>query len=138
MTINIKLFLAGLLASFFVTYVAYQPMRTYDKDEGEAYARKRINEVLTDTTYKNFYDQPARTQILIPTANIAMKVAEPILIEKYGAETVYGERPYQAFRIDNFWLVKGSWPDNPGLKGGTFEIIIDARDARVIRIVHYK
>ena len=138
MKVNDKLFLVGLIATFLITYFMHQPRRLYDDQEGKEYARKRIEEAFPDTSYRAFYEQTGETQTLVTSAEVAMKVVEPIVLAKYGSETISFERPFQAFKVDNFWLVKGTFPDDPDLRGGTFEVILDARDARVIRIVHYK
>jgi hypothetical protein len=106
--------------------------RLYDQVEGEAYARKRLVEVLADTIRPHY-----GRQILLDK-ELVIKIVEPILFETYGRETILDERPYQACKVDNYWLVKGSTPDDPDFRGGAFEIIIDSRDARILRMVHYK
>lgn len=134
MTINYKLYLFGLTSIFLLTYFIYQPKRIDSKEEGEEYARKRIQEVLTDTAHREYYQQ----RPLVDDEETAIKTVEPILFRTYGKEKILNERPYQAFKVDNYWLIKGSFPDDPDMRGGTFEIIIDSRDARVIGITHYK
>jgi hypothetical protein len=128
----------GLIAILLLTYFNHQAKTTYRKEEGEEYARTRIEEVLTDTVHMKYYQEKFEKQVLIDDAATAIKTVEPILFRKYGKEKILDERPYQAFRVDNYWLIKGSFPHDPGMKGGTFEIIIDSRDARVIRVLHYK
>ena len=128
MTINYKLYLFGLIALFLLTYFNHQPKRTYSKEEGEEYARTRIEEVLADTAPMKYYQEQYEKQILIGDEITAIKTVEPILFRNFGKEQILSERPYQAFKVDHYWLIKGSFPDVPGMKGGTFEIIIDARD----------
>lgn len=124
----------GLLLFLVLLIAGCQRKRLYDKTEGETYARKRIQEVLADTIYAHDRGQ----QILVNNGELAIKIVEPILFDKYGEEMILDEKPYQAFKVDNYWLVRGSTPDDPNFEGGAFEIIIDSRDARVVRVIHYK
>ena len=124
----------GLLLLIALMTLGCQRKRLYDRAEGEAYARKRIQQVLMDTTYS-----PSNSQEnLVSTSELAIAIVEPILFVTYGQKQILNEKPYQAFKVDNYWLIRGSVPDDPDFRGGAFEIIIDSRNARVVRMVHYK
>lgn len=95
----------------------------------EQQAKQRVQEVLKDTSYKPFYD------ILIKDKETAIAVAEPILFSVYGKNQIISERPYEVFLTNGHWYMIGTLPK--GYKGGTFEIIISAKNGGVIRLIHY-
>ena len=51
-------------------------------------------------------------------------------------ENIEKQKPYEIFLIDNHWILSGTLPTNKD--GGTFLIIIDARNSKVIKITHGK
>ena len=63
-------------------------------------------------------------------------MAEPILFEIYGKSKIEDEKPYEVFLINNYWVIRGT--QNRFSLGGTFSIVIDARNSKVIRVIHYK
>ncbi|HNI44451.1 MAG TPA: YbbC/YhhH family protein, partial [Chitinophagales bacterium] len=73
---------------------------------------------------------------IIKDSLTAINVAEPILFSIYGKDNITKQRPYEVYFKDNYWLITGTLPS--GWKGGTFLIIIDSRDCKVIRISHGK
>ncbi|MBO9586855.1 MAG: YbbC/YhhH family protein [Flavobacterium sp.] len=75
-------------------------------------------------------------ELVIKNENIAIQIAEPILFEIYGESHIKDQKPYEAYFIDNYWVINGTLPI--GMLGGTFVIIIDARNSEVLKITHYK
>jgi len=72
----------------------------------------------------------------IPDRKTAIEVAEPILFKGYGEDHIIGEKPYNVYSIDGYWILTGTLPK--GYHGGTFLIILAAKDGRVIKIIHGK
>lgn len=73
----------------------------------------------------NFYVQRADTAIAIGVA---------VAAEFYGKKEIEAQKPYKAKRSGDHWVVTGSL--KPGIPGGTFEVVISARDGAVIRMEH--
>jgi len=59
-----------------------------------------------------------------------------ILWDIYGKKRIKKQKPYNVYLIDKYWFLKGTLPK--GMKGGTFMIIIDSRNYKVIRLTHGK
>jgi len=85
---------------------------------------------------------------LIKTELTAINEAENILFKVYGKSKIVNERPYNIVLIDNkIWLISGSlnksfmesiFYSNIPKCGGSFEIRLDAKKGKVIKIAHYK
>ncbi len=73
---------------------------------------------------------------LITTPQAAIAIAEPILFGVYGKQEILDERPYEVYLIDGYWVLNGTLP--VGSHGGGFLIILSAKDAQVINLIHYK
>lgn len=73
---------------------------------------------------------------VIPNAETAIKVCEPILISAYGKDIIE-ERPYIVRLCNNCWRITGSLPRKAKL-GGTFSIVIQKSDGKVIKMYHTK
>lgn len=85
---------------------------------------------------------------LVKNEEKAIEIAEKVLFEYYGESKIKKERPYNIILVNNkLWVITGSL--NKGIFdyllfgnipkfGGTFEIKIDAKTARIIEIMHYK
>lgn len=74
--------------------------------------------------------------LIIKDSITAIAVAEPILFDIYGKDNITRQKPYEVYLIETYWILTGTLPK--GWDGGTFLIIIDARDSRVLRIMHGK
>ena len=75
-------------------------------------------------------------RLIIKDSLTAIAVSETILFELYSKKSIENQKPYEIFLIDNHWIISGTLPTNKD--GGTFLIIIDARNSRVIKITHGK
>ena len=74
---------------------------------------------------------------VIPDVETAVKVCEPILISAYGKDIIE-ERPYIVKLCNkNLWRISGSLPSG-AKQGGTFSIIIQKCDGKVIMMYHTK
>lgn len=100
-----------------------------------------------DTLFKEFAKQqlqdllkgeglPFTWDTLIKNSSTAIAMAEPLLFDIYGKNQIITERPYEVYLIDGYWYLSGTIPK--GWKGGGFEIIISAKDGKIIRLIHYK
>jgi len=67
---------------------------------------------------------------------MAIQVIEPIVIGKYGKERIDLQKPYEVHKIEQYYIITGTLPG--GSIGGTFVIIIDEKNARVLHLTHYK
>jgi hypothetical protein len=99
----------------------------------EKTAREFLKSSLTDTTQHNVVN---RKEILIKDKTKAIEFAEQILFDIYGAKEIKNQRPYNTYNIDNYWVIGGTLAKD--YVGGTFLIIIDAHDYRIVRITHGK
>ena len=66
----------------------------------------------------------------------AISVAEPILFSSYGKENILKQRPYKIGKVQTYWVIYGSHP-KPQI-GGVFEIIINSKTGRIVKITHGK
>ena len=100
---------------------------------GKISAEKELKLALTDKTLHNVVDHK---KIIIKDETTAVTIAESILFCIYGKEKITKQRPYEIYNIDNYWIIYGTLPK--GYVGGTFLIIIDSRDSKIIKITHGK
>ena len=99
---------------------------------GEERAKELLKEALKDTVIPCSY---GRDTILKEKKN-AIHFAESIVFEKYGKHEIKRQRPYEIYNIDNYWIIKGTLPK--GEIGGTFLIIMDAINCKVVKLRHGK
>ena len=100
---------------------------------GKEYAEREIKSSLLDKSQHNVINNKA---VIIKDSLTALNIAEPLLFSIYGKNNITKQRPYEIYFIDNYWLITGTLPSD--WKGGTFLIIMDSRDSKVIRITHGK
>jgi hypothetical protein len=99
---------------------------------GEEQAKVLLNEALKDTVVPCSYAQ----YTILKEKKSAIHFAESVVFERYGKHTIIKQRPYEVYNIDNYWIIKGTLPR--GDTGGTFLIIINAKDCRVVKLMHEK
>ena len=95
---------------------------------GEDYAKQAIKKALSDSSDKSFSDT------LIKNKEMAISIAEPILMNLYGKAVIADEKPYECYSIDGYWFIGGTLPKNH--TGSVFEMIMSAKDGRIIKIMH--
>jgi hypothetical protein len=100
---------------------------------GRAYAEKELNTALTD---KNQHNVLTTQGILIKDSITAVNIIEPILFSVYGKDNIAHQRPYECYFINSYWVITGTLPKS--YKGGTFLLIMEARDCKIIRLTHGK
>jgi hypothetical protein len=74
-------------------------------------------------------------KLVLPNKDVAIKVAEPILFAIYGEKNILQQKPYNVSLRENKWIITGSIHSE---KGGSFLIILDARNSKVLRVIHGK
>jgi hypothetical protein len=97
---------------------------------GQAYAKQQV-EAAVKGRATSLLPKP-----LLTTQAMAIAVVEPMLFNIYGKRNISEQRPYEVYLINGFWYVAGTLPQD--YLGGTFEIILDAKDSRVIYLSHGK
>jgi PBP1b-binding outer membrane lipoprotein LpoB len=100
---------------------------------GEKYAKEELEAVLANKSEDNLVDNK---ELTVKNSNTAIKIAEAILFEIYGKANIEEQKPYEKYLIKDYWVILGTLPK--GSLGGTFLIIIDARNAQVLKIIHGK
>jgi NTF2 fold immunity protein of polymorphic toxin system component len=75
--------------------------------------------------------------ILIKTKEDLIRYAEPILFKTYGKEKIISEKPYLIIFKNGIWTMKGTLPRGYSV-GGTFLIIVSARDGTIRKLTHFK
>ena len=100
---------------------------------GKIYAEQELKSALNNKAQHNVIDN---VNLIIKDSLTAINIVEPILFSIYGKDNIVRQRPYEIFLIDSYWVINGTLPK--GYLGGTFLIIIDAKNSKVIRISHGK
>lgn len=127
---RIRTYIWILLLSFVsVSCIQTNNRTTSDKTNTE----NQLKYVLSD---KNQYNLIDNKRIVIKDSLTAISVAEPILFGIYGKDNIINQKPYEIHLIDSCWILSGTLPKN--MVGGTFLIIIDARNSKIIKITHGK
>lgn len=73
---------------------------------------------------------------IIQTKESAVLIAEAIAISVYGKENILKQRPYSVAEHKGYWIVSGNLPAN--MMGGVFTVILDAKTAEIVKLVHGK
>jgi len=123
-----RLVLIGIFVQ--MSLLCYGQGRTTLREE---FVKAELERSLADTTLHNSIDKKRE---IIEDKETAVSIAEKILFSGYGQKNIEQQRPYEVYKIKSYWIVSGTLPK--GSKGGTFFIIMDARDSRVVRLTHGK
>lgn len=100
---------------------------------GREYAKQELKSALIEKSMHNVVDGK---KLIIKDSLTALSIAEPLLFDIYGKSNIIKQQPYETYLIDNYWVITGTLPSD--YNGGTFLIVIDARNSRIIRITHGK
>lgn len=78
----------------------------------------------------------------VPTAVVAIAVAEAVLVPVYGAEQIASERPFKAALSNGVWQVTGSvkcdGPPGSICPGGAAEVKISKKTGQILFMTHYQ
>ncbi|UUV22404.1 YbbC/YhhH family protein [Paenimyroides aestuarii] len=102
-------------------------------DTGKKFAQKELDLALAIEKENPNY---VGVKPLIKNEEMAIQVIEPIVVGKYGKERIELQKPYKVHKIEQYYIISGTLPF--GSIGGTFVIIIDETNARVLHLTHYK
>jgi hypothetical protein len=72
----------------------------------------------------------------VPTANVAVQIAEAVSIPIYGEKQIVSQRPLKAKLQGGVWTVEGTFPFSGEAAGGVVEIQISKRDGRILSVTH--
>jgi hypothetical protein len=100
---------------------------------GKSYAKKQLMSALAGEKQHNVIDNQV---LILKDSMTAVSVAEPILFSIYGKDNVIQQRPYEIYLVDNYWIILGTLPERT--LGGTFLIILNAKNSETLRITHGK
>jgi len=79
-------------------------------------------------------DVAAESAQYVPDERTAIRIAESVLVRRYGRDQIESEKPLRATLHDSIWTVAGTLP--AGHVGGVAEIEINRADARIMRVTH--
>lgn len=113
--------------------IACNPFQGKKKTFGKSYAEEQLRLTLSDTLSNNLINNDS---LIIKDRKTAIRVSEPILIDIYGSKNIVKQRPYEVYLIGNYWVLSGTLLEDHD--GGTFLMIIDARNSKIIKISHGK
>jgi hypothetical protein len=78
----------------------------------------------------------------VPSATVALAIADAVLIPVYGKKVIDSERPFKAVLNGNVWTITGSVPCDgpPGAvcPGGAAEIRVSKRTGQILFMTHYQ
>jgi hypothetical protein len=94
-----------------------------------------INEDLSSNDYSNIEGYFPK-EGLVPTAEIAFQIAESVLINLFGKETIEEEKPFSINLENDVWIIEGSL--EKGFKGGVAYIEIRKSDGEILKVTHTK
>ena len=100
---------------------------------GKSHAESELKLALSKESQHNVIDNKSA---IIKDSSTAIKIVEPILFSIYGKDNIESQKPYGSYLIENYWVINGTLPKD--MLGGTFLIIIDARNSKVLKITHGK
>lgn len=114
------------------TYLSYSQVNNDHGKMSKEQAKSIVNETLKDSTIHNVIGKES----ILTTDKKVIEFAEVILFDVYGKNNIESQKPYDIFQIDKYWLISGTL--SKGTKGGTFMMIIDSRNYKIIRLTHGK
>lgn len=98
---------------------------------GVEYAKRELKNALADKEEKQIF-----IDTLISDKESAISISETILFRIYGKENIVRQRPYEIYRINEYWILNGTLPT--GKLGGSFLIILKSTNGEIIRLRHGK
>jgi len=98
---------------------------------GVEYAKRELSDALKNPSQKQII-----VEKVVKDKQTAISVAEAMLFSIYGKENIVRQQPYETHLIDGYWVVNGTLPKD--WVGGTFLIIINSTDGKVLKLTHGK
>ena len=129
--INLKAILVVLIMT--ISFTALAQRKDSRHTLGKEYAQRELQSTLNDESQHNVIDHKSA---IVKDSLTAVHVAESILFGIYGKNNIIKQRPYEIYFLDNYWVIIGTLPK--GHLGGTFLIIINSLDNKIIKLTHGK
>jgi hypothetical protein len=129
--INVRMLFFFVLLIFILS--ACEQTKSKPTILGKSYAQQELKLAFTNKEQQNVIDNKS---VIIKESVTAILVAEPILFGLYGKDNIVNQRPYEIYLTDNYWVISVTLSKYQ--LGGTFLIIINAKDSRVVKITHGK
>ena len=105
------------------------------QEKTEQQANYIIDENLTSNNYSDFEGYFPKTG-LVPTADIAFQIAETILKNIYGEETIEREKPFYINLKNDIWIIEGHLEED--FLGGVAYIEIRKSNGEILKVIHTK
>jgi NTF2 fold immunity protein len=74
----------------------------------------------------------------LPTKEVALAIAEILLVEVYGNQAIQAQKPFSATLSENIWNIEGKFSGGKFDKGGVARIKLSKLDGRVLYLMHDK
>jgi len=102
-------------------------------DANRIYAEKELKLALKNEKQHNVINNK---DLILKDEASAVKMAEIVLFNVYGEKSIKEQKPYEIHLINDYWVISGTLKE--GYLGGTFLIIINAKNSEIIKITHGK
>lgn len=120
------------ISTFFTTAAFGQQKTTTNVFDPAKSAQRLLKEALASDSART----GARSDIkVLKDSIVAIKVAEQILFNLYGQELIVSQKPYLVYEFNGYWVIMGTLHYK---YGGTFRIILDSYDCKVLWLDHEK
>ncbi len=100
---------------------------------------KKVDYILCDSISSQMYSEQEGykpNEGLVPTPEVAFKIAKTILIEIYGEETIESEMPFLITLENGIWLLQGNYKKEGITFGGEAYIEIRKSNGEILKVVH--
>ena len=80
----------------------------------------------------------------VPDSATAIQIAQAVLVPVYGQKQIESEKPFAAKLERDVWTVTGTLhcanrsDGDSDCEGGTAEVRLSKKDARILSMIHYK
>lgn len=122
-----------LLFAFLCNGCNVMPNHEKVDDRVSQQAEYVINNSLSSTTYSGIMGISPKDGF-VPTAELAIRLAKPILCYIYGEEAIKREMPFSVNLEDDVWIIEGHL--EPELKGGVVYMEMCKSTGEILKVTH--
>ncbi|MBC6698508.1 NTF2 fold immunity protein [Hymenobacter sp. BT190] len=102
---------------------------------GREFAGKCLQAALADSAQQKAIAKRWRLPMAsLPDTTAALGAIEPLLFRVYRKKVIEQQKPYEIYRIEDYWVISGTLPY--GHVGGVFIAVVDVRNSRVLELIH--
>ena len=127
-----------LLLMFWLGYVNPSAAQGYINGRlvlGREFAEKYLQAALANSARQKALAKRRWLPVAsLPDTSAALDAIEPLLFSTYRKKSIEQQKPYDLHLIGNYWVISGTLPW--GYAGGVFIIVVDARNSRVLELIH--